>query len=103
MVSGGIWNPSGINDVKKLAGPAEVTNLSLKTGGASAFVEFYDSADTNSLSLSDRKWVLDASTSVPDNEKLDGLIFKKGVVAKLVQGDNNCYVCIARINYDPNN
>ena len=98
----GVWKPTIINDSKKVAGPCEVDHLSLKTGGTSAFVSVYDGVDSNDIKPTNLRWVLDASTTVPDNEQLNGLVFKKGLLLVLDQGDASAAVCYATRKYTTN-
>jgi hypothetical protein len=98
----GVWKPAGINDSKKLAGPCELDHISLKTGGTAGFVSIYDAADSSGATPSNLKWQLDASTTVPDNEQLNGLVFKKGIFAIVEQGDANLSVCYAIRKYTTN-
>lgn len=98
----GVWKPAGNNDSKKLAGPCEVDHLSLKTGATAGFVSFYDAVDINGAVPTALRWQLDASTTVPDNEQLNGIVFKKGLFAVVEQGDANLSICYATRKYTTN-
>lgn len=102
-----IWrpnqDPANPQLEKKLAGPCEVTALSLKAGGGSAAVALYDGSDTNAKN-GIPIWYLDASTTDNDNQSFDeALIFTKGVYAVCEEGlSGNPIVCIAKKAYGTN-
>jgi hypothetical protein len=102
MVDSGVWKPTPAETQKKLAGAGEVRNLSLKSGGAAAAVSFYDGTSVADVIDTNLKWVLDASQQTADNEKFDGLIFRKGVFAVCEQGIGfTPVVCISMVEYTP--
>ena len=95
----GVWRPDVEgNTEKKLAGPCEVSVLKLIASAGAATVEIYDSA--SAADGTKLKWILDASTQDVDCQVFQNpLVFREGVYAKLVQGQNlNPFVCIARIH-----
>lgn len=92
------WKPTGSGDSKKLQGSCEITHLSLKAGNGAAVVYIYDCTDSNGANEDSLKWVLDAATTVPDNEDFSSPIaFKKGVFAVCDQGASpaNPVLCYA--------
>jgi hypothetical protein len=100
-VNSGVWKPTSEVPSKKIAGSCEVTNLSLKAGNGAAVVSFYDGSSDGDAVPANLKWVLDASTTSSDNERFDGLVFKKGVFAVCEQGVNfNPIVLIATKKYN---
>lgn len=104
MVSNsGIWQPTTEEVSKKIAGSCEVTALALKAGGGAAVISLYDGNSTQDVTLANKKWVLDASTSDSDNQSFASpIIFKKGVFAVCEQGMNvNPILCIATRKYTP--
>lgn len=102
MVDSGVWKPVGNNngEGKKLAGPCEVFNLALKSGGGAAVASFYDGTTDADVIPANLKWMLDSSTADADADVFQGLVFKKGVYAVLDQGaGTNPVICISSKKY----
>lgn len=96
-----IWKPTTDEPAKKIGGPNEVTALSLKSGGGSAVISIYDSADSGGATPTNLKWVLDSATTGNDNQSFpDPIIFRKGMYAVCEQGLNfNPILCVAVRKY----
>lgn len=96
-----VYKPVAAVEEKKIAGPCEISALALKTGGGAATVSLYDGIAAQDKIPANLKWVLDASTTVPDNQSFDSpLIFKKGIYAVFEQGgDTNPALCYAANAY----
>lgn len=89
----------GSETTKQIASSGvEVSSLKLIASASAAVVSLYDTSGTNPQST-DKKWVLDASTSDNDVQNFSNpLGFKKGIYAVLEQGANsNAKLCIAMI------
>lgn len=83
----GLWEPdvAGVY-AKKLAGPCQITFLKLLAGGGATTIELYDITGTT-YTASDKRWVMDASTTTNDiNCFASPITFDKGVYAVLQQG-----------------
>ena len=83
-----LWEPDveGVTTKQLASSGREVTALKLSAGAGSAVVALYDNGDGNA-NPTDRKWVLDASTTDNDGMAFSSpLSFKKGIYAVLEQG-----------------
>lgn len=85
----------------KLAGPCEISGLSLKGGSGAGLISLYDGTDASAKNDTNLKWVLDASISGVDNQPFPlPIVFKKGIYAVCEQGQaNNVILCFCATNY----
>lgn len=96
-----VWRPAAGETSKKIGVASEVTALSLKSGTGAATVALHDVTDASQANQNTVKWVLDAAIGGNDNQSFASpIIFTRGIVAVVEQGDgNNLALCVAAKKY----